>query len=52
MTRDAQKTTAFVRQRRKTRARLIAKIWREHPELCPNYGKRMKVNGQLNLENK
>jgi hypothetical protein len=33
----------FVRQRRKTWARLIARVWLQDPELCPRCGKRMRV---------
>ncbi len=38
-----EEESEFVRQRRKTWARLISKIWLRDPELCPRCGEKMKV---------
>ena len=38
-----EQESAFLRQRKKTWARLIVKIWLEDPEICPKCGQTMKV---------
>ncbi len=38
-----EQESAFVRQRKKTWARLIQKVWLDDPELCPKCGQKMKV---------
>jgi hypothetical protein len=35
--------SGFLRVRRRSWARLIQKVWLDHPELCPRCGERMKV---------